>query len=257
MKVARIVRVMTAVVVLLALTAALVPLVNDVLNRYVLAVRVAGKFEHVSRLELEAVVREQLASASFFAVDVESLRRAAVSLPWVRDVTVRRVWPDSVHIAVVERVAVARWNDDALMESDAHVFKPREGAQAYALTRLTGPPGQHAHVLEQFNRLSSGLGTLGGGVVGLSLSERGQWEVKFGNGMTVVPSTPFDIGALMQFSKTLPSILGSDLPRVARIDLRYANGFAVRWREAEAGAEEVADAVAKDGRVTGVKGGKG
>ena len=231
MSVTRILRALTAVVFAAGLGAALVPLVNDVFNRHVLSVRVAGTFDHVERLELETVVREQLQSESFFTVEVESLRRAAAALPWVRDVTVRRVWPDSVHIAVVERVAVVRWNDDALMEDDASVFKPREGVEDFALARLTGPSGQHARVLAQFKELSGGLGALGGGIAGLALSERGQWEVKFGNGMTVVPATPFDVAALLEFARALPAILGGDMPRVARIDLRYANGFAVRWHE--------------------------
>lgn len=253
MNMARLSRVIIALLFVAGLTAALIPVVNDVLNRHVLSVRVAGKFEHVSRLEFEAVVREQLVSASFFAVDVESLRRAAMSIPWVRDVTVRRVWPDSVHIAVVERVAVARWNDDAVMESDASIFKPREGVKSYALARLAGPGDQHVQVLEQFNRLSAGLAAVGGGVVGLSLSERGQWEVTFSNGMTIVPSTPFDASELMAFSQTLPSIFGGDLERVARIDMRYANGFAVRWRD---GAAVVDAHVKEDGELRS-RGGKG
>ena len=261
MNVARIARVGTAVLVVVGLTAALVPLVKDVFNRHVLSVRVAGKFEHVSRSNLEAVVREELASAGFFAVDVESLRVAATALPWVRDVTVRRVWPDSVHIAVIERSAIARWNDDALLESDGHMFKPRDGVDGYDLVRLRGPLGQHAQVLEEFNRLASGLGEVGGGVAGLSLSARGQWEVTLRNGMSIVPSTPFDIAALMQFTRTLPSILGGDMPRVARIDLRYANGFAVRWREApndgDGDAESVAKTTVRDARVMRVKGGEG
>ena len=125
--------------------------------------------------------------------------------------------------------------------------------------------GQHAQVLEEFNRLASGLGEVGGGVSGLSLSARGQWEVTFRNGMSIVPSTPFDIAALMQFTRTLPSILGGDMPRVARIDLRYANGFAVRWRETPSDSEASKDAdaatktVARDTRVRvmRVKGGEG
>ncbi|MFT5174250.1 MAG: cell division protein FtsQ [Gammaproteobacteria bacterium] len=235
------------------LVAAAIPLLNDLLNRHVLSVRVAGKFGHLSRLELETVVRERLTSDGFFAVDVESVRQAALSLPWVRDVSVRRVWPDSVHIDVEERVAMARWNGDALMEGDASIFKPRGGADAYVLPKLSGPSGQHVRVLAQFKHLSTGLRAIGGGVVGLSLSERGQWEVNFASGMTIVPSTPFDVAALMQFSRMLPSILGDDLPRVARIDLRYANGFAVRWHE---GKEVAIDAVGND-QGTLARGGKG
>jgi hypothetical protein len=89
--------------------------------------------------------------------------------------------------------------------------------------------------------------------------------VNFRNGMSIVPSTPFDIAALMQFTRTLPSILGGDMSRVARIDLRYANGFAVRWRESRSDddvsddTDSAAKTVARDTRVRvmRVKGGEG
>ena len=130
MNVTRILRGITALVFVAALIAAFVPVLNDVFNRHVLSVRVTGKLDHLARIELEAAVREQLRSASFFTVEVESLRRAAASLPWVRDVAVRRVWPDSVHIAVEERVAVVRWNDDALMEDDASILSRVKASMA-------------------------------------------------------------------------------------------------------------------------------
>ena len=50
MSVTRILRALTALVFVAGLGAALVPLVNDVFNRHVLSVRVAGTFDHVERL---------------------------------------------------------------------------------------------------------------------------------------------------------------------------------------------------------------
>jgi cell division protein FtsQ len=222
---------------LVGLAAVVLPLAGDVMERQVLSVRVAGEFQHVNRTRLEAVVRQELDGRGFFQLDVERVRQVARALPWVREATVRRVWPDSIHIAVVERVAVARWNGDALMEDDGQVFVPDEDLAGYGLANLEGPQGQEVGVLAQYKRLAVGLATLSGGVQRVSLSAHGQWEIAFGNGMTLVPQTPLDAAALESFARRLPDILGDRLEQAARIDLRYANGFAVRWRDTQAGPE--------------------
>jgi len=213
------------------------PVVRDLYHRPVRSVRIAGEFEHVTREDLRAAIRESL-RAGFFAIDVAAVRRAARKLAWVRDVTVQRVWPDSLNIVVTERQAVARWNEDALLENDASVFRPRENIDNDTHTQLRGPAGQQAYMLDQYKRLATTFGTLAGGIRRLSLSPQGQWQIVFGNGMTLVPGTDLEVGALRDFARAMPRVLGADLARVVRIDLRYANGFAVRWRKpAVPGAE--------------------
>jgi cell division protein FtsQ len=215
-----------------------VPLAGELSAQRIGAVRVTGEFQRLSRDELEAAVRAELAAGGFFAVDVERVRAAARMLPWVREATVRRVWPDSIHIAVQERVAVARWNERALMEDDATLFRPLDGVEGHSLPRLYGPRGREREVLEQFKRLAVTFGTVAGGVSALWLSERGGWRVRFSSGLTLVPRTPLDEAELARVAQALPRILGERLDQAARIDLRYANGFAVRWRDPQVSGEE-------------------
>src|SRR6266446_2824245 len=64
--------------------------------------------KHTTRQEIEAAVRDRL-PGNFFAVDLSGIRAALEQLPWVRRVTVRRVWPDRIEVSVEEHVALARW----------------------------------------------------------------------------------------------------------------------------------------------------
>ena len=223
-------RTLVAAGLITGLAAASWPVAGDLMNRPVLSVRIAGEFQHVAREALEQAVLTELGGSRFFQVDVEAVRRAAQALPWVREVAVRRVWPDSLHIAVVERVAVARWNAAALLEDDASVFTPARPVKRDDLVRLEGPQGSQAEVLGAYMRLAPGLANLAGGITRLSLSSRGQWELEFGSGLSLVPAAPLDAPEVVRFANSLPAVLGGDLERAARIDLRYANGFAVRWR---------------------------
>src|SRR5207245_857953 len=69
--------------------------------------------KHSTRQQIEAAVRGSIAG-NFFAVDLSAIRAAIEQLPWVRRVTVRRVWPDRIEVSVEEQVALARWGVAAL-----------------------------------------------------------------------------------------------------------------------------------------------
>ena len=119
-------RSVVAVAFLIALLAAVTSFLIHLNARPITSVRIAGEFVNVSRVEMQQLIDEFLPSG-FFELDVGAVRRKAREIPWVRRISVRRIWPDSLHVAVVERVAVARWNDEALLEADGTRFVPESG----------------------------------------------------------------------------------------------------------------------------------
>lgn len=196
----------------------------------ILSVRVAGEFQHVSKRRLQAVMSEHLARG-FFRVDVSKVRNAALSLPWVKEVRVRRVWPDSVHIAVVERVAVARWGETALLDAQASVFTPASLERQQALPHLRGPSGRQAEVLERFRVLDAVFAHVRGGVRRIELSARGVWTLELKHGPTLVLGKQPDAAAAERVAQTLTEVFRARGDEIERIDMRYTNGFAVRWKE--------------------------
>src|SRR5215208_2974646 len=78
-------------------------------------VELKGALEKTTTAELESALPR--AAGNFFAADLADIRARLERLPWVRRVAVRRVWPGRLEISVEEHVALARWNDDALVNS--------------------------------------------------------------------------------------------------------------------------------------------
>ncbi|MCP5150550.1 MAG: FtsQ-type POTRA domain-containing protein [Ectothiorhodospiraceae bacterium] len=225
-------RMVAAALALVVALALAIPMVGDLIGRPVQAVRVAGGFSHVTRDELERAIAHSL-GVGFFRIDLMAVREAAMSLPWVRDVTVRRVWPGAVHVAVVERAPVARWNDDALIEDDAAVFRPRSLDGVDGLPQLHGPEDRAAAVLARHRALDRALAPAGlGAVVELRVSARGTEWARLANGTTVVLDNALDEAAVSRYAQIFPRVLGERAALAERIDLRHSNGFAVRWREA-------------------------
>lgn len=231
------------------------------------SVRVGGQLDHVSQAELERVVDPFLGDG-FFSTDVNAIANAARALPWVASISVRRVWPDSLHIAVIERQAVARWGVDGLVSRDGEVFRPKLLGPVDHLPQLVGPPGHSHRVLSALATVTELLDGVGGGVARLAVNERGVWRVQCANGVEVTFSDD-QFGALAELAQLYEPLLGRSAQQVAGIDLRYTNGFAVRWKEGtetgpNSGVETASNAVLHAGpsagptaMPTGVQGDRG
>jgi hypothetical protein len=59
------------------------------------------------------------------ALDLRDLRRELEALPWVYRAELRRRFPDTLEIRVVEQVPIARWGDGAFLNHEARVVRLR------------------------------------------------------------------------------------------------------------------------------------
>lgn len=195
------------------------------------SVRVAGDFEHLSRTALEDVIGGH-AGRGFFQIDLGEVRRAALELPWVKDVSIRRVWPDSLHVAVIEREAVARWGSGGLLDADGELFRPQEGAPQADLPVLRGPRGSQALLLRRYREFTQALTPAAGAIRELTRDARGAWRLRLARGTELVLGREPSLDRLTEFAHVLGTALEKRGAQIERADLRYASGFAVRWREA-------------------------
>lgn len=216
------------VMVLLFIGATMLPVWYALRELPIRSVWIAGTLQHIDRAVLEQVINARL-EGGFFGVNVDAVRTAVQRLPWVREVSVRRIWPDSLHIAVVERMAAARWGRDQLMEADGTVFSPERGV-ASELAELEGPPGSALRVLARYRGLQRLLAPLEGRIEHLALNARGTWRGRLDTGLVMVFEEGLEQARLRQFVKVASKVLRPRLDDVKQVDLRYVNGFAVRWK---------------------------
>lgn len=206
-------------------------------SRPIISVRVAGDLWHTSRSDLEAAVAEHI-TASLYRVDVDAIREAALSLPWVKETSVRRAWPDSLHLAVIEREPVARWSEGGLVEVTGEVFFP-ESVEAFThLPLLEGPPGSTERMLEKYWVLQTRLHPAGWEITHLVLNRRGSWYAELEERIVLVMGQQPSTQAVERFVDTFETVLASRIDELVQVDLRYTNGFAIRWKRVEDGKPE-------------------
>lgn len=230
-------RSVVAICFLIALAAAVAFLLAHLNARPITSVRIAGEFANVSREKMQQVMDGFLPSG-FFELDVAAVRREAQKIPWVRRISVRRIWPDSLHVAVVERVAVARWNGVALLEADGTRFVPEEASLAGEYVHLSGPDGSEDSVLKRYEQMAAIAKALGTTITTVALDDRGSWRVELASGLSLRLGQGDRLELLAPYLAALPQILGDRFGDAESIDLRYSNGFAVRWRQDATPEEE-------------------
>ena len=185
-------------------------------------VEVVGTLKHTTAPQVHAAIPRL--SGNFFALDLADVRERVERLPWVRRVAVRRVWPATIEVAVEEHVALARWGDDALVNTHGERFMAKS---AQPLPLFTGPGGSAAEVTRRYRRFCEIVEPLGTGVERVVLTQRQAWQLKLGNGMHVMLGRDPDLAEdrLRRFVDAYPSVRNKAHDYV---DLRYPNGFALR-----------------------------
>jgi len=194
-------------------------------------VRVVGTLHHLDPTILEQLVIPA-ATGGFLRVDILEVRKAAVTLPWVDDAHVRRLWPDTLRINVVEQVPVARWVAGGLVNRRGEVFTPDPSTYPEGLPSLNGTEGSSADMLDHLHRLDRVFAPIKLTVTALQVDERRAWTLTLNNGIQLLLGKNDIDNRLARFLRVYPSALASQSERIGRVDLRYSNGFAVGWKHA-------------------------
>jgi len=187
-------------------------------------VRIRGELMHVKRGQIEEVVRREL-KGSFFTVNLDAARTAFERLPWVRGASVRRQWPARLDVVLEEHVPIARWGRDTLINTHGEEF---HAAYEGDLPVFAGPDGAAREVTIQYRYFQRSLAAIGEAPVEVQVSERRAWQVKLKSGLSLELGRENIEARLDRFVALHNRTLGRLGRRVDYVDLRYANGFAVR-----------------------------
>ena len=197
--------------------------------------------ERVALPSIEHVARTGVAG-NFFTVNLESPRVAFEKLPWVRQASLQRVWPDGLALSLEEHVAAARWRhvngELALVNRQGELFVADLLPTAADLPLLSGPEGSAGELLRRHAEFSATLVPIGRRIEGMTLSSRRALQLKLDDGLTIELGrdqenhSPVERLALfVEHYERLKTRVGS----MQVIDMRYPNGFALITQTGSAG----------------------
>jgi cell division protein FtsQ len=203
-------------------------------------VTIDGEMHGLSRHSLQQTIAEAI-TGGIVTQDLAGLKARVEDLPWIDRAAVRRVWPDRIVVNVKEHEALAQWGEDGLVTADGVVFRPRDGRLPAGLVRFDGADDMAAEVVRRYQRWYPLLAELGLIIDGISHDARGDWRLMLLGGTELYLGTAAIETRFERLLAAYPQVEAIGVP--TRIDLRYSNGFAVRWlprANAGAGVERMA-----------------
>ncbi|MFT3906047.1 MAG: cell division protein FtsQ/DivIB [Steroidobacteraceae bacterium] len=200
------------------------------LDQPVEQVSVRGHFQRVSALDVEKIVRSRLTGAGLLSIDLGALRNGLRALPWIDSATVERAWPRGLVVTVIEQNAVARWNENGLVNARGELFLKESRFLPPELPSLAGPVGTEAEVTARYLAAQGKLVEAGLRLTAMSRDERGAWEMTLDDGVTVRLGRRDVDARFARFLTAGATLVTQRAIDIDYVDMRYSNGFAVGWR---------------------------
>lgn len=191
-------------------------------------VKVEGVFNRLSQTELKKNVVNNI-QGGFFNINVDKVRLALLNMPWVKDVTVKRVWPDSLKVVVNEQIPSARWGVLGLLNESGVFFSPADTTIPNDLPLLFGPANSEAKLLNRYREIQEKLQSLPFrlNVSSVTLNDRRAWSFDLENDIRIIIGRYSFDDRLDRFLKFIPTLIPDGINNIESVDLRYSNGLSV------------------------------
>lgn len=195
----------------------------------------------IQEADIRDVLGQQI-SGTALTLDLQPLQAGLAQHPWVRQVSIRRVWPNRLLIRLEEHEAIGVWGDGRLVNRFGELFvgetqaalehaKTKLGCQ---MPRLQGPVGTVTRVMARAQAAHQLASSRGQQIRGVTLTEQFAWQLELSQGHRIYlgrEGLPTDwqsrLTAMFDSMPWLNTRVLKDQPMaVLSFDLRYANGYA-------------------------------
>ena len=192
--------------------------------------------QHVKPKELKKLVIMEL-NGTALTTDLGPIYKSVLSHPWIKEATVRRIWPNKILVNLVEHNIIGVWSDGRfvtqagkLLQFDKLQSESINKEKNCFLLKLDGPNETVTAVLDRARMISKKAIKVGLQTTGVQLTNQYDWRVFFSNGMKMELGgenleTPLE-KRLDNFFNSIAWVRKKIKKDLISVDLRYAQGFA-------------------------------
>ncbi len=192
-------------------------------------IRLTGNFKHLDTAVIEKQLEVYL-GAGFFSVDIQQIQQQLSQQPWVKTVSVRRVWPELISVHVQEKQPFARWSTSQLLDSEAVIFDA-DSSQFSDLPLINGYSANSSELLQRYVRLKQQLSVQDIELSEMIVDSKGALTLLLNRQLKVSLGSDNNEQKIRHMLSVYPSQIKARLQHIKTIDFRYSNGFAIAWKK--------------------------
>ena len=187
-------------------------------------ISIIGEYQHIDKEQVDLIANEYI-EGNFFSINLDQTRHAFKKLAWVREIAIRKKFPDTLEVTIEEHKPIARWGRVGLVNSYGEIFN---AASQEELPSFIGYETFVKEMTLKFMEMNEILSKELMQVGTITLSERLSWEVITDNQVRVILGKDNIIKKLNLFTNNYQNILAELKNRIEYVDLRYKDGFSVK-----------------------------
>ncbi len=214
-------------------------------------VRAQGSFVYVTEDMLNTAI-EKVDKKGFFTIDVAKVKKQIESLAWVKHASIKRVWPGTLNISVIERKPIAILQSGGVVDSTGEVFHPDQtDSLPKNMVIFDVSVAQIKSCLNYYFDSVAMLKNMGLEVTRVTYSNRQALRYRLNNQFNLVLGNENKLYRLNRFAKIYENNLKINNESISSIDMRYTNGFSVEWKAGHKPADVSRKNIAQVNRESG------
>lgn len=218
------------VIMPVALIVATYQWMQDPQNLTITSVEVKGDLNILDKTQLQPVI-EPFTKTNLYLLDEKALEMAIENHPWVYSASMTKIWPDKLVIKIFEQHPVAFWGDKEMLAENGEIIKASLKKKKGVLPLLYSPSDKGRNMATGFLKIRKWMKGFPLKMVEFKEDSRGSWQIKLENGMTLKIGREHQEKRLRRFMVGYDHSLKDVVNNVKTVDLRYTNGFAVKWKK--------------------------
>ena len=189
-------------------------------------IMVGGDFNNLHEEELGKLVNAGI-DGGFLSMNLNGLREQLQSHPWIHEVSVRREWPSTLKVEVIEEVPIARWGHKGFLNRLGDQLELPENSNLKSLPVIEAEFGSSQDMIRQYQIVSELLTPTRLKLTELQRDAVGAWQIDTVPGIRLVLGRDQIVEKLQRFVIVWQSGLEVQIDNISVIDLRYPNGLAI------------------------------
>lgn len=194
------------------------------------ALILTGDRQHITHDLVRKILIEQEDRLNFFTLEIAEIQKQLEKRPWVYSVSIRKRWPDTLKIHIVEQTIVATWNNKALLNRFGDIVEVVPTQQDNYIA-LSGENDKTTEALNMYLKLKELLQPSQYRIEALNNDKRNSTQLTLSNGVSLRLGQEQKLERIQLFLKVFPRIVKKyDIQTIEYVDLRYDTGLAIGWK---------------------------